>query len=136
MIELKIIDSYPCEILAVDEVGRGPLGGPVVVGAVRIWAQDEISFKALLKILKSKGLKDSKKLTPEKRLKVLKKFKVLDLPYREAGVLDVKGTEISYVTWEMCHETIDKENILAASLRGMKEAGAFLSKAQKMKRRS
>lgn len=130
MIELKLIDSYPCEILAVDEVGRGPLGGPVVVGAVRVWAQDEVSLKNLLKVLKTKGIKDSKKLTADKRLKVLKKLKVTDLPYREAGVLDIKGTEISYVTWEMCHATIDKENILAASLRGMKEAGAFLSKAE------
>ncbi len=132
MIELKLIKNFPCELLAVDEVGRGPLGGPVVIGAVKVWIEDEACLRALLKFLKPKGIKDSKKLTTEERLKVLRKLGIRELiPYREQGSLDCKGISVSYVTWEMCHETIDRENILAASLRGMREAATFLSLAQK-----
>jgi ribonuclease HII len=39
---------------------------------------------------------------------------------------------IHYVTWEMDHVVIDEENILAASLRGMKEASQFLSVPQNL----
>ncbi len=130
MIELKLIEKFPCEILAVDEVGRGPLGGPVVVGAVRVWIENQEQLKNLLKFLKPKGIKDSKKLTSEGRLKVLKRLSIEMLTYREKGILNFKGIEVHFVTWEMCHETIDRENILAASLRGMRESGEFLSQAQ------
>lgn len=127
MVELKLVSDFPHEILAVDEVGRGPLGGPVVIGAVRLFIEDMESLKALLKYLKPRGIKDSKKLTAEERLKVLKKLGISMLPYREAGSVKLKGIQVSYVTWDMCHETIDCENILAASLRGMKEAALQLS---------
>jgi ribonuclease HII len=127
MVELKLINTFPHEILAVDEVGRGPLGGPVVIGAVRILIENQDSLKALLKFLKPRGIKDSKKLTTEERLKVLKKLGINMLPYREAGLVSLKGIDVQFVTWDMCHETIDCENILAASLRGMKEAALHLS---------
>ncbi len=131
MIELKLVKEFPREILAVDEVGRGPLGGPVVIGAVRVWIEDPLAFQTFLKFIKSKGIKDSKKLTSDERLKVMKKLGVSMLNYREKGEAEIKGINLSYITWEMCHETIDRENILAASLRGMKEAGQFLSQAEK-----
>lgn len=131
MLELKLIPQFPQEIIATDEVGRGPLGGPVVVGAVRIRIEDAEALKGLLRFLKPKGIKDSKKLTTENRLKVLKKLGVEDLSFKQKGVLNLKGIEVSYVTWDMDHEIIDKENILAASLRGMKEASEFLSQTKK-----
>ncbi|HXH29619.1 MAG TPA: ribonuclease HII [Bacteriovoracaceae bacterium] len=131
MIELKLIKEFPCEILAVDEVGRGPLSGPVVISAVKVWIEDEACLRNLLKFLRPKGVKDSKKLTTEERLKVLKKLGVVLLPYKESGVLDFKGTRVSFITWDMCHQTIDEENILAASLRGMREAATFLSIGKK-----
>lgn len=131
MIELKLIPDFPQEIIATDEVGRGPLGGPVVIGAVRLYVENPEALKGLLKFLKPKGVTDSKKLTPETRLKVLNKLGVEDLTFRKKNVLNLKGVEVSYTTWEMDHEVIDKENILAASLRGMKEASAFLSEAKK-----
>lgn len=130
MIELKLIDTFPCEVLAVDEVGRGPLSGPVVVGAVRLNADSKESLQALLKYLKPKGIKDSKKLTLAQRLNVLKKLGMDLSHFRQKGVTELKGIKISYVTWDICHESIDKENILAASLRGMKEAGQFLSETK------
>jgi len=131
MLELKLIPRYPQEIIATDEVGRGPLGGPVVVGAVRLLVENGEVLKTFLKLLKTKGVKDSKKISPEERLKILKKLGVEDLPFREKKILNLKGIELSYVTWEMNHEIIDQENILAASLRGMKEASLFLSTSKK-----
>ena len=44
------------DVAGVDEVGRGPLAGPVVAGAVILDPTRQIN-----------GLKDSKELTPEKR---------------------------------------------------------------------
>jgi ribonuclease HII len=131
MFELKLIPQFPQEIIATDEVGRGPLGGPVVVGAVRIFSEDSESLKALLKYLRPKGIKDSKKLSPEERLKVLKKLGIENRPFRQLHKIHIKGVEISYITWEMDHEIIDTENILSASLRAMREASTFLSSAKK-----
>jgi ribonuclease HII len=131
MLELKLIQDFPQEIIATDEVGRGPLGGPVVVGAVRIMVSDAESLKTLLKFLKLRGIKDSKKILPNERLKILKKLGITELTYRVRNVLPMKGIEVSFVTWEMDHEIIDQENILGASLRGMREAAEFLSDAKK-----
>ncbi len=130
MIELKLIPAFPQEIIATDEVGRGPLSGPVVIGAVRLYIEDAEALKALLKFLRPKGIKDSKKLTGEGRLKVLKKLGIDNLDFRTKNSLSLKGIQISYTTWEMDHEVIDQENILAASLRGMKEASNFLSETK------
>ena len=127
MLELKLITTFPQEIIATDEVGRGPLGGPVVIGAIRFVAKDEASLKDLLKFLRLKGIKDSKKLTSEMRLGVLKKLGLVDLAFRSTGVVELKGVRIEYVTWDMDHQVIDQENILGASLRGMCEASCLLS---------
>lgn len=131
MLELKLIPAFPQEIIATDEVGRGPLSGPVVVAAVRIYVESPEALKSLLRFLKPRGITDSKKLTAEGRLKILKKLGIEGLTFRQKNSLNLKGVEVSYVIWEMDHETIDKENILAASLRAMKEASEFLSKAKK-----
>lgn len=131
MLELKLIPEFPQEIIATDEVGRGPLSGPVVIGAVRILIENQESLKVLLKFLKARGIKDSKKILADDRLKILKKLGIEDLPFREKQTLNLKGIDVSYVTWEMDHEVIDQENILAASLRAMKEASQFLSTSKK-----
>lgn len=127
MLELKLISNFPSEIIATDEVGRGPLGGPVVVGAVRVSIADKDSLKSLLKFLKPKGVTDSKKLSAENRKEILKKLGIFNLPFRETGTVELKGNLVSYVTWDMDHNVIDQENILAASLRGMKESALHLS---------
>ena len=49
-------------ILGIDEVGRGPLAGPLVVGAVVLPADEKEGFNEL---------KDSKKLTDEQILKIV-----------------------------------------------------------------
>lgn len=132
MISLKLISEFPHEIIATDEVGRGPLGGPVVVAAVRVWVEDSDGLKNLVKFLKARGIKDSKKLDSKERLKVLKKIGIdTELAFKSKASVFMKGLEVSYVTWDMDHEIIDQENILAASLRGMKESSEFLSDAPK-----
>lgn len=51
-------------IIGIDEVGRGPLAGPVVVAA--FWARDEKTLEDILQGAPI-SLKDSKKLTEKKR---------------------------------------------------------------------
>lgn len=132
MLELKLIPDFPQEIIATDEVGRGPLGGPVVIGGVRLYVENADGLKSLLKCLRSKGIKDSKKLSAEERLLVLKKLGIEDTPFREKRLIELKGVTLSYVTWEMNHAIIDEENILAASLRGMREASLHLSEVKRI----
>ncbi len=83
-------------VAGVDEVGRGPLAGPVVAATV-VFPQD-ISLEQV---------NDSKKLTPQKR------EELFDLIFENA--LDVGIGKVDQVT-------IDKLNILNASLKAMYEA--------------
>lgn len=131
MLELKLISNFPHTIIATDEVGRGPLSGPVVAGAIRVEIQSQEDLKKILKSLKKAGIQDSKKLTPSKRLDVLKKLGIEELPFRELGEIKIHDLPIKYVTWEMDHQVIDEENILSASLRAMREASEALSLKKK-----
>jgi ribonuclease HII len=90
-------------VCGVDEVGRGPLAGPVVAAAVII-----------PKGIKIIGVNDSKKLTPDQRDDVFAEIVALGIPCA-IGIID--------------HETIDKINILQASLRAMRKAVMDLSPA-------
>jgi ribonuclease HII len=127
---LKILGDFPQELIAVDEVGRGPLSGPVVIGAVRVLIEDLDSYKKLLKFLKLRKVGDSKALSSDERAAILTKLGLPVGSYREKIRVVLKDVAIDYVTWEMDHEVIDRENILAASLRGMKEAALHLSQRE------
>jgi ribonuclease HII len=131
MIEIKSLLQYPQDIIALDEVGRSPLSGPVVIGAVKLSVTDPKLLISLLRFLKRKGIKDSKLLTSEDRLKILFDLGISQNDFRHLGEVRLKGFAIKFVTWEMDHFVIDTENILAASLRGMKEAALFLSEENK-----
>lgn len=132
MIELKLLKNFPQEIIAVDEVGRGPLCGPVVVAAMRVFCQDELKLKKLLSSLKDKQIGDSKKISPQKRKLILDGLGIKDQKFRQTGVVHSLPLDISFVTWEMDHEVIDRENILWASLRGMREASIHLSEKKQI----
>lgn len=56
-------------VVGIDEVGRGPLAGPVAVGAVFFNKKEE---KKITKIFKD--ARDSKKLTPQKREEITKRI--------------------------------------------------------------
>ncbi len=97
-------DQYPGIVCGIDEVGRGPLAGPVVAAAVVI--QRDKMPRAILE-----QINDSKKLTAKKREYLFSKIH-----------------EFSYVSLAECDVTeIDKINILQASLRAMEKACMGLS---------
>jgi len=88
-------------IAGVDEVGRGPLAGPVVAAAVILDPEQPID-----------GLADSKKLSETRRNK-------LDVEIREKA--------LSWALGRAEREEIDEINILHASLLAMKRAVEALS---------
>jgi len=83
-------------VAGVDEAGRGPLAGPVVVAAVILDANRPIS-----------GLADSKVLSEPRRL--------------ELNLL-IRAQALSFCVVVIDHRTIDRINILQATLRGMRHA--------------
>lgn len=89
----------PAFIIGIDEAGRGPLAGPVVIAGVRI--------KSKLKNQKSKffeGIKDSKKLSARQR---------------EEWYARITGhPDVQWATAAVWPRTIDRINILQATLRG------------------
>ncbi len=95
-------------IAGVDEVGRGPLAGPVVCSAV-IMPLDEASIIV--------GVDDSKKLSAKKR---------------EALAEEIKKRAIAYTVVEISEKVIDEINILEATKLGMKQALESLSIAPDM----
>lgn len=127
MFDLEQIKKFPIEIIATDEVGRGPLSGPVVIGAVRVFVQTKKELKSILDVLAPCGVTDSKKLNTKQRLLILSSLGIENLDFKKKFSLKIAATQIDYVLWEMDHEIIDQENILAASLRGMREAALYLS---------
>ena len=88
-------------VAGVDEVGRGPLAGPVVAAAVILHPDRPI-----------RGLKDSKQLTAEAR------EELADL---------VRSRALAWAVAWADHEEIDRINILQASLLAMARAVAALS---------
>ncbi len=96
--------SQGCSYIAgVDEVGRGPLAGPVVCAAV-IMPLGETDLII--------GVDDSKKLSAKKR---------------EELALKIKERALAYTIVEIDEKTIDEINILQATRLGMKRAIESLS---------
>ncbi|MDY7548839.1 ribonuclease HII [Glaciimonas sp. CA11.2] len=102
-IDLPLFDyDYPDEIVCgVDEAGRGPLAGPVFAAAVILDPSRPII-----------GLRDSKKLTAERR---------------ELLAVQIKECALAWSIAECCEEEIDTLNILQASMLAMKRAVEGLS---------
>ncbi|MDR1561386.1 MAG: ribonuclease HII [Holosporaceae bacterium] len=94
------------DCVGIDEVGRGPLAGPVVAAAVWVNGEfvDELRKSAII-------VRDSKKMTPKQRaatINWLKKFQSPEL--------------IRYAIEGATVEEIDNLNILNAALLAMKRA--------------
>ncbi|MBO5411618.1 MAG: ribonuclease HII [Clostridia bacterium] len=85
-------------IAGVDEVGRGPLAGPVVCAAVIMPIEDEMLVV---------GVDDSKKLSEKKREELSQR---------------IKERALAYTIVEIDEKTIDEINILEATKLGMKRA--------------
>jgi ribonuclease HII len=95
---MSILTEIECSI-GVDEAGRGPLAGPVVVAAV-----------CLPKGFDCSGLNDSKQMSPEQR---------------EEQAASIKS-RAKYAIVEVDPEEIDRLNILWATMAGMERAVAEL----------
>ena len=80
----------------IDEAGRGPLAGPVVVAAVILDPEHHIE-----------GLRDSKKLTERKRVALFP---------------EIQKYALSWSIVEVAVQDIDELNILQATLSGMRKA--------------
>ncbi|MEP6881573.1 MAG: ribonuclease HII [Dokdonella sp.] len=88
-------------IAGVDEAGRGPLAGPVVVAAVILDPSRPID-----------GLADSKVLTAARR---------------EQLALEIRGRVLAFAICVVEAEEIDRLNILGATMAGMSRAVASLA---------
>ena len=99
--ERKHIALGKTYIAGVDEVGRGPLAGPVVCASVIMPLNDLIE-----------GVTDSKKLTEKKREELAK---------------IIKDKAVAYCIYEIWQDEIDKINILEAVKKCMTEAVKGLS---------
>lgn len=99
--ERKLYEGKVQYICGIDEAGRGPLAGPVVVGAVIL---PEDSF--------IEGVNDSKKISEKKREKIYEQITNEAIAY-SVGIVDQK--------------TIDEINILNATKLGVKIALEGLS---------
>ena len=95
----RAMQEKGCKYIAgVDEVGRGPLAGPVVCAAV-IMPLEEADLIV--------GVDDSKKLSAKKREELANR---------------IKKKALAYTVYEVSEKTIDKINILEATKLGMKMA--------------
>lgn len=106
-------------IIGCDEVGRGPIAGPVVACATRLPAN-----KQLFSYLAGLGVTDSKKLTEVKRKKILAELEIELAGLKPKKIFNTK--DFSFVLWEQSPAQIDRINILNASLFCMREAATLL----------
>lgn len=113
-------------IIGCDEVGRGPLAGPVTACAVRLSKNQE----GLLEILKELSVTDSKKLSTKKRNFILEQLNInpLKIQTNKAYLKTYKGFSFSFAIQEHSCQEIDSMNILAASLSAMKKASDLIIK--------
>ena len=116
---------HSSSLLGVDEVGRGPLAGPVVSCCVGISLSDQERALEFLLYLKHFQVTDSKKLSKKKRLHIVNHFfpsweRILKSGGAKCSEFkDLKiQTELSFVQ----AKDIDEINIHQASLLAMKNA--------------
>ena len=108
--------GYKC-VVGLDEVGRGPLAGPVVAAAVILNKKQKTKNKKIqvkIKNLEKLKLRDSKKLSAKKREEF---YKIL-----------TKHPQIKWGIGKVSEKVIDRINILEATKMAMKRAIKKLSK--------
>jgi ribonuclease HII len=99
--EKRCAEAGAIRIAGIDEVGRGPLAGPVVAAVAVI--DRAVAKRKLLRLID-----DSKKLTPEQR--------------EEAYAAIVESGAVRYAVGEASVEEIDTINILQATFLAMRRA--------------
>lgn len=119
-LESKIKTKSFFQIIGIDEVGRGPLAGPVVACGVSFKGNKK-QLNLVLKTLSELKVTDSKKISDSKRQKILSQ---LNIPHEKLELC--KGFKIpnfenslEFYLIGLDNEVVDKENILQASLKAM-----------------
>ena len=96
--EKQLLKNGVTYIAGVDEVGRGPLAGPVVCAAVIMPLEESEIIE---------GVDDSKKIAEKKREKLSEL---------------IKQKALAYCIFEVSEQEIDEINILEATKKGMRNA--------------
>jgi ribonuclease HII len=111
-------------VMGIDEAGRGPLAGPVVVAAVRMAMDHPVRVE---------GVTDSKKITCETQREVLYEQLMASLRNTTSNTSSVETSSSTNILWAVAvidAATIDKINILQATLLGMElVASAIMEQA-------
>lgn len=94
-------------VVGIDEAGRGPLAGPVTVG---VFGAEQKIEKWLLRNIFDNKLRDSKKLSPQKREEIYKKFVELK-----------KINKIYFSVAHISNKIIDKKGISFAIKKGISD---------------
>jgi ribonuclease HII len=120
MFELEYIKKTDNFIAGTDEVGRGPLAGPVV-SASAIAYGNLIHLEETVSLLREMGVTDSKKLTDKKRKLILENLNI-NLSNSTTWKIKVGRLNIVVSIDEKSPREIDRINILQASLTSMRDA--------------
>lgn len=122
-LEFRELERFK-SIIGCDEVGRGPLAGPVNACAVRVQRKDSL----ILEKLKNLNITDSKKLSVKKRQNILQNLKidVSKIELNQVYTNSELGYSFAFCICEHDHHDIDLMNILQASLSAMKTASDYL----------
>ena len=106
-------------IIGCDEVGRGPIAGPVIGCSLKL----KLSSKAN-SYLKKLGVTDSKKISVKKRKLILSILGIdtLKIKLNRVYEIELEDVSFSFSIAAVSEKQIDKINILNASLLAMKKA--------------
>ena len=108
-----------------DEVGRGPLAGPVVAACASLEVRnfDLKEIRSLLRKWSKLGITDSKQLSAEERLEILKKMSLVTPSVDQIHTHHYsENITLKILIKELHAPIIDEINILQASLEAMKQA--------------
>lgn len=123
MIEFEFLKKEHKYIAGADEVGRGPLAGPVVAASV-VYKDSLKEFDSFSNSLREIGVTDSKKLSDKKRREILNILEINPSSFKnkKSKKFVIMGANIEICISEKSHKYIDEFNILKSSLHAMSEA--------------
>lgn len=112
-----------------DEVGRGCLAGPVVVGGC-LWSPSQFNateVPASWQYLRNCGVQDSKKVAENKRAPILEKLKLNPFLYH-SELFSIQGDQFQIAHDQFEVDVIEKINILASTMELMRKVTIKLCK--------
>ena len=107
-------------LIGCDEVGRGPIAGPVVAASCYIKSQSAFI------ILKKMGITDSKKLSAKKRKDILLSLGIDVKKLKVNKKYSILGGHVDFVLGSSSAQEIDELNILQAALLAMRTSAKKL----------